>query len=229
MRQFKGKITLHVLQLHRWDVSPSEAVQIQQVIRSRISGTSELGLVRRVAGVDVGFQSGAAVAAVVVLSYPDLVQIETRLARRPVEFPYVPGLLSFREAPAVLDAIQGIENDPDLIFVDGQGIAHPRRVGIASHVGVLVDRATIGCAKSLLCGKHGVVGDAVGAYAYIVDRGEIIGAALRTKEGVKPVYVSIGHKIDLETAIQFVLSCCRGYRLPEPTRLAHLAAARSPK
>lgn len=218
-----------MLQLHRWDVSPSEAVQIQEIIRSRISSTGELGLVRRVAGVDVGFQSGTAVAAVAVLSYPDLAQIETHLARRPVQFPYVPGLLSFREAPAVLDALQGIENDPDLILVDGQGIAHPRRAGIASHVGVLVDRATIGCAKSLLCGKHGVVGNSVGSYAYIVDRGEIIGAALRTKEGVKPVYVSIGHKIDLETAIQFVLSCCRGYRLPEPTRLAHLAAARSSK
>jgi deoxyribonuclease V len=137
----------------------------------------------------------------------------------------VPGLLSFREAPAVLEALRLLQNDPDLIFVDGQGIAHPRRVGIASHIGVLVDRPTIGCAKSLLCGQHEAVADSVGSYSYVIDNGEIIGAALRTKAGVKPIYVSIGHKIDLETAIQIVLSCCRGYRLPEPTRLAHLAVS----
>ena len=165
-----------------------------------------------------------ATAAVVFVQYPDLSVVETKIARGKLNFPYIPGLLSFREAQLTLAACQKLTITPDLILIDGQGIAHPRRLGLASHLGLFLSTPTIGCAKSILCGNHEVLGDEPGSYAEMVDRGEIIGAALRTKLGVKPVYVSIGHKIDLNTAIYWVMKCCRGYRLPEPTRLAHLAA-----
>jgi deoxyribonuclease V len=153
--------------------------------------------------------------------------VETRLAQGRLDFPYVPGLLSFREAPLTLAACQLVTIIPDLILVDGQGIAHPRRMGLASHLGLFLNIPTIGCAKSLLCGRHEMPGEDPGSYAEILDGGETIGVALRTKLGVKPIYVSIGHKIDLQTAIHWVLKCCRGSRLPEPTRLAHLAAGGS--
>ena len=162
--------------------------------------------------------------AVVVLEYPELRVVETKVARGKLELPYIPGLLSFRESPLTLAACHELATTPDLILVDGQGIAHPRRLGLASHLGLFLNTPTIGCAKSILCGNHEVLGDEPGSYAEILDRGEIIGAALRTKLRVRPVYVSIGHKVDLNTAIYWVMNCCRGYRLPEPTRLAHLAA-----
>jgi deoxyribonuclease V len=161
---------------------------------------------------------------VVVLSYPDLRLVETKVVSGGLEFPYIPGLLSFREAPLTLAACEELSVTPDLILVDGQGIAHPRRMGLASHLGLFLDKPTIGCAKSLLCGSCEIPGEEPGSYTEIVDQGEVIGVTLRTKLAVKPVYVSIGHKIDLETAIQWVLNCCRGHRLPEPARLAHLAA-----
>jgi deoxyribonuclease V len=141
-----------------------------------------------------------------------------------VEFPYVPGLLSFREAPLILAALEKITAVPDLIMVDGQGIAHPRRMGLASHLGLFLGVPTIGCAKSRLCGECEEPGNEPGSYADLTDKGEVIGATLRTRAGVKPVYVSIGHMIDLPSAMHWVLACCRGYRLPEPTRLAHQAA-----
>jgi deoxyribonuclease V len=143
-----------------------------------------------------------------------------------VTFPYVPGLLSFREAPVVLEACERLQLSPDLFIVDGQGIAHPRRLGLASHLGLCFDRPTIGCAKSILVGRHAPVGPEVGDAAEMVDRGEVVGLALRTKSGVKPVYVSIGSGIDLSSAATWVLRCSRGYRLPEPQRQAHLAASR---
>jgi deoxyribonuclease V len=143
-------------------------------------------------------------------------------------FPYVPGLLTFREAPLVLDAFDRIATTPDLILVDGQGIAHPRRFGIASHLGLLFDIPTIGCAKSRLCGEHEGPPLQAPASSPLTDEGELIGAVLRTKTGCKPLYISIGHRIDLPTAVERVLACCRGYRLPEPTRLAHLAAGGAP-
>jgi len=141
-----------------------------------------------------------------------------------VDFPYIPGLLTFREAPLALAAFERLEIAPGLILFDGQGVAHPRRMGLASHLGLFLDTPAIGCAKSRLCGSHAILGSEVGSYAELVDGDEVIGAALRTKAGVKPVYVSIGHKISLESAIHWVMRCCCGYRLPEPTRLAHLAA-----
>jgi deoxyribonuclease V len=147
-----------------------------------------------------------------------------KVVERKVTLPYIPGLLSFREAPLIVAACEELSNVPDLILVDGQGIAHPRRLGLASHLGLFLDVPTVGCAKSRLCGKHKPVGEKVGSYTELVDNGDVIGAVLRTKVGVKPIYVSIGHKISLSSARKWVLNCCRGYRLPEPTRLAHLAA-----
>jgi deoxyribonuclease V len=163
-------------------------------------------------------------AAVVVLRYPDLAPVETALAESPVVFSYIPGLLAFREAPVILAACEKLATEPDLFIFDGQGIAHPRRLGIACHVGLFLDRPTIGCAKSRLCGEHGALPSPAGAWAPLTDGGEVIGAAVRTRAGVRPVYVSAGHRVDLETAIRYVIACCRGYRLPEPCRLAHQAA-----
>jgi deoxyribonuclease V len=179
-----------------------------------------------IAGADiaVGKVNELAQAAVVVLSYPELRLVAVELAQGRLELPYIPGLLSFRESPLILTACQRLSVIPDLFMIDGQGIAHPRRMGIASHLGLLLDTPTIGCAKSRLCGRNTEPADRFGRYAEMIDRGEVIGVALRTKTGVKPVYVSTGHKIGLQNAIYWVLKCCRGYRLPEPTRLAHLAA-----
>ena len=155
--------------------------------------------------------------------------VETKVVHGRLNFPYIPGLLSFRESPLTLAACEQLEITPDLILVDGQGVAHPRRMGLASHLGLFLNTPTIGCAKSLLCGTQQTPGVEPGSYTEVVDNGETIGAALRTKLGVKPVYVSIGHKSDLENAIHWVLQCCQGYRLPEPSRLAHLAAGGSLK
>ncbi len=191
-----------------------------------MSRNSEVGVPRFIAGVDISADKGQGVAtgAVVVLKYPELGVVETEVVNDKLNFPYIPGLLSFREAPLILAACQKLTVTPDLILVDGQGIAHPRRMGLASHIGLWLNSPTIGCAKSLLCGTHQVPGTEPGSYAEVVDNGEIIGAALRTKLRTKPIYVSIGYKIDLLTAIHWVMECCRGYRIPEPTRLAHLAA-----
>ena len=159
-----------------------------------------------------------------VIEYPGLKLVEVATAQGRLDFPYIPGLLSFRESVLILAAGEKLKVVPDLILADGQGIAHPRRLGLACHLGLLWDMPAIGCAKSVLCGGHGVPGEAPGSYTELVDRGETIGVALRTKRGVRPVYVSIGHRVDLETAIYWVLELCLGYRLPEPARLAHLAA-----
>jgi len=217
---------MKVKALHSWQVSTTEALDIQRRLARQVSRSNHIATPRFIAGVDisVGKAQGVATGAVVVLEYPELRLVETQVAQGRLDFPYVPGLLSFRESPLTLAACEKLAITPDLILVDGQGIAHPRRLGLASHLGLFLDIPTIGCAKSLLCGRHEEPSFDAGSYAEIVDRGETIGAALRTRPGVKPVYVSIGHKVDLEAAIYWVLKCCRGYRLPEPTRLAHLAA-----
>jgi len=217
---------MEVRRLHSWQLSPAQALDIQRRLAAQVSRRDEITTPRFIAGVDisVGRASEMATGAVVVLSYPELRLVETRVAQGRLEFPYIPGLLSFRESPLTLAACERLTITPDLILVDGQGIAHPRRIGLASHLGLFLDTPTIGCAKSLLCGRHEMLGEKPGSYAEVVDDGETIGVALRTRLGVKPVYVSIGHKVDLQTAIYWVLECCRGYRLPEPTRLAHLAA-----
>lgn len=213
--------------LHSWDVTTTEAVEIQKRLAARVSRVNEVDNPRFIAGVDISApkQGGTATGAVVVLSYPDLEPVEVKVLTTEVTFPYVPGLLSFRESPILLSIFEQLETTPDLILVDGQGIAHPRRLGIASHLGLWLDAPTIGCAKSRLTGTHGAVGGESGSYAELMDEnGEVIGAALRTKAGSRPVYVSIGHKVDLPAAIGWVLACGRGHRLPEPTRLAHIAA-----
>ena len=212
--------------LHDWAVSTTLALEIQLSLAARVSRVSEVTVPRLIAGVDIstGKESEMATGAVVVLSYPELNLVATEVASGKPGFPYIPGLLSFREAPLILAAFEKLTVTPDLVLVDGQGIAHPRRIGLASHLGLFLEKPTIGCAKSRLCGGHQAPGDEPGSYTELVDNGEIIGAVLRTRRGVKPVYVSIGHKVDLPAAIHWVLACCRGYRLPEPARLAHLAA-----
>ncbi len=211
---------------HDWQLSVAQARDIQRRLALKVSRAGEVITPRLVAGVDVavGRAQGMAKAAVVVLSFPDLRLVEMEVAQGELNFPYIPGLLSFRESPLILAACQRLSVSPDLIMVDGQGIAHPRRLGLASHLGLFLDIPTIGCAKSRLCGSYKLLAERPGSYAELVDRGETIGVALRTRAGVRPLYVSIGHSISLESAIYWVLECCRGYRLPEPTRLAHLAA-----
>ncbi len=215
--------------LHPWSVTPAEAVAIQQALRARVETTDRLPQIRHVAGVDVGFEDGGRVtrAAVVVLGYPELKPVDRAVARLPTRFPYVPGLLSFRELPAVLAAIEALAVRPDVYLCDGQGLAHPRRFGIACHLGVLLDAPSIGVAKTRLSGSHAEPPAQKGGWTPLLDGGEVIGAVLRTRTGVKPVYVSIGHRVSLDTAIRLVLACTRRYRLPETTRLAHrLASAR---
>jgi len=218
---------MRVTTWHSWRVSTAQALEIQKKLAAQVSRAGKVTSPRLIAGVDISVNKGdgMGIGAVVVLSYPELDLVETRVVNDSLEFPYVPGLLSFREAPLILAACERLTVTPDLIMVDGQGIAHPRRMGLASHLGLFLNIPTIGCAKSRLCGSHEVPGTEPGSYAELVDRDEVIGAVLRTKMGVKPVYVSIGHRVDLPAAIDWVLACCRGYRLPEPTRMAHLAAA----
>ncbi len=211
--------------LHGWQMIPAQAMEIQRKLAAQVSRAGET-TPRFIAGVDISVdrEAGTGTGAVVVLRYPELDLVEAKVVSDRLDFPYIPGLLSFREAPLILAACENLSVTPDLIMVDGQGIAHPRRMGLASHLGLFLDTPTIGCAKSRLCGRHEVPGNEPGSYADLIDGDEVIGAALRTRAGVKPVYVSIGHRVSLPAAIHWVLACCRGYRLPEPTRLAHLAA-----
>jgi deoxyribonuclease V len=183
-----------------------------------------------VAGIDVGFEAQGKVtrAAVVVLSFPGLQTLDRAQARRPTSFPYVPGLLSFREIPAILDAFAQLTIHPDLLLCDGQGYAHPRRFGLACHLGLVTRLPSIGVAKSRLIGEHGTLGEEKGAHAPLLHHGEVIGAVLRTRAGVRPLYVSVGHRICLETALRYVLDCTPRYRLPETTRQAHRLASQKP-
>ena len=218
---------------HRWDLTPAEAQALQRQLAGRVIREDRFGEIRTVAGLDLGFPTAAGGtvgrAALVVLSLPELEIVERQVVERPVAFPYVPGLLSFRESPVALAAFEALSRRPDLVIVDGQGLAHPRRFGIACHLGVLLDLPTIGCAKSILVGRAAEPGPLPGDWTPLVDRGEIIGAAVRTRPKTKPLYISIGHRVSLETAIDLVLRCGRGYRLPEPTRLAdQLASNRRP-
>lgn len=210
-----------------WPNQAAAARALQEQLRHQVIRHDELGLVRRVAGLDVGFEAGGTLsrAAVVVLSFPELQPLDQALARQPTTFPYVPGLLSFREVPALLTALAGLSVSPDLLLCDGQGLAHPRRCGLACHLGVLTGIPSIGVAKSRLIGTHGPLGTDKGEYTWLWDREEIIGAVLRTRPSVQPLYVSLGHKISLDTAIHFVLACTTRYRLPETTRRAHHLAS----
>lgn len=217
---------MRVVRWHNWHVSTGEAIKLQRELASQVLRTSCIDAPRLVAGVDISVNRRAktGTAAVVVLNFPGLEITEVKTLTDSIRFPYVPGLLSFREAPLILAACEELTVEPDIFMVDGQGIAHPRRLGLAAHLGFCLDVSAIGCAKSRLCGSHDEPGDERGDYAELIDGEETIGAVVRTRSGVKPVYVSIGHKIDLPASINLVLACCRGYRLPEPTRLAHQAA-----
>ena len=217
---------MRVQELHDWEVSTAQAKEIQVSLAKQVIAEDEVITPRFVAGIDISAPDAQGIArgAVVVLRYPEFDIAEIEIAEGEITFPYVPGLLSFRESPLVLAACEKLDTLPDLVLIDGQGIAHPRRFGLASHVGLFLDLPTIGCAKSLLCGQHQPVGEEAGSRAELFDNGQLVGAALRTKSRVKPIYVSVGHRIGLASALQWVLRCCRGYRLPEPTRLAHLAA-----
>lgn len=217
---------MRIERLHEWDVTIPQALEIQRTLASKIIFHNHLDSPHLIAGVDVSVnKSGAANAVAVVLNYPELEVLEVSSAAGTATFPYVPGLLSFREIPLTLQACEKLTLKPDLVMVDGQGIAHPRRIGLASHLGLFLNTPTIGCAKSPLWGQFQLPGDDKGDYSDIVDKDQnIIGAGVRTKTGIKPLYISTGHKIDLASAIQWVLKCCRGYRLPEPTRKAHLAS-----
>jgi deoxyribonuclease V len=213
--------------VHRWDLAPAEAIVLQQELARRVVREDRLDPVRRVCGIDVGFEEGGRVtrAAAAVLEVPGLRLIEYALARRRTAFPYVPGLLSFREAPAALAALAKLKAVPDLLLCDGQGIAHPRRFGLASHMGLLADIPSIGVAKTRLFGTHRAAPARRGAWTPLMDQGETIGAVLRTRAAVKPLYVSIGHRVSLATAVHWVLACSTRYRLPETTRWAHRLAS----
>ena len=214
--------------LHSWDVTSEEARQFQNELRSQVVQTDRFGKINTVAGVDIGLKKDIALASVVVLSFPELQVVDSVVTESPVRFPYIPGLLSFREIPPLLTAFAELQTEPDLVIVDGQGIAHPRRFGLASHLGLILDKPTIGCAKSRLWGRYEEPDAEQGAYTYLTDKEEVIGAAVRTRANVRVVYVSIGHRISLDSARTWVLACCRGYRLPETTRYAHNAASGNP-
>lgn len=214
--------------LHSWKVVPREAAQIQLRLRSKLELTDRLPTVRRVAGADLAFDLGAnrAIAGVVIYTFPEMQEIERVWDERRIDFPYVPGLLSFREAPGLLKVFARIKNSPDLIFCDGHGYAHPRRFGVTSHLGLLLDTPTIGCAKSLLIGTHAELPLEARAWTPLRDGGEVIGAVLRSRENVNPIYVTQGHRVSLPTALKFVLAVLDGYRIPRPTRDAdHFVAA----
>ena len=211
-------------QLHPWNVTPKEARQLQNELRTKVLKIDQFQDIKTVAGVDIGLKQDKALAAVVVLNLADLQIIDGVVAESRITFPYVPGLLSFREIPPLLLAFAHLQTIPDIVIVDGQGLAHPRRFGLASHLGLILDLPTIGCAKSRLCGEYTQPNKQKGSYTHIVDNNEIIGVALRTRTNVSVVYVSIGHKVSLRSARKLTLACCPTYRLPETTRFAHKAA-----
>lgn len=213
---------------HDWDVNPARAREIQTELAGLIETRDRLPAeIQRVAGVDVGFEDGGRLtrAAVAVLDYPSLALVEQAIARQPTRFPYVPGLLSFREVPAILAALAQLATPPDLLLCDGQGIAHPRRFGVACHLGLLTDLPAIGVAKSRLIGAHADVPADKGQWVPLTDRGETIGAVLRSRAKVRPLYISPGHRVSLQTAIDWTLHCTTRYRLPETTRWADRLAS----
>jgi deoxyribonuclease V len=220
-------LRMRISDLHTWDVTPSQATAIQQDLRRKVIREDRFRRIRSVAGVDVGYSEDGKTsrAGVVVLSYPLLEGIDQAVALLPVSFPYIPGLLSFREIPVILDALGKLARPPDLLVCDGHGYAHPRRFGLACHLGLLTGLPSIGVAKSILAGEHAPLAAERGAQSQLIEAGEVIGLALRTHRGVRPVYVSTGHRISLETAAGFVLNCSPKYRLPEPIRLAHQLAS----
>lgn len=218
---------MKISRLHQWPASTTEARQIQEQFHNKVVRSSQVDRVTLVAGVDIGFedQGKTTRAAVAVLSFPELALVEKQIVRTKTTFPYIPGYLSFREIPAAIKAFEKLQHVPDIVLCDGQGIAHPRRFGLACHLGLWINRPTIGVAKSRLIGTYKEPGNKKGNWKPLMDNDEQIGAVLRTRDNVSPVYVSIGHKVDLPTAIKFTLECTTRYRLPETTRWAHKLAS----
>ncbi|HLW68762.1 MAG TPA: deoxyribonuclease V [Gemmataceae bacterium] len=215
---------MHIKRLHRWNVTPKEAVQLQRKMASRIDAQVPLTCMELVAGADISYDLATqkTYATVLLFRLADDQVIETQDVILETKFPYVSGLLTFREAPALLKAFAKLKNTPDVVMIDGQGIAHPRRIGLASNVGLWLDLPTIGCAKSRLIGTFKAPAKQAGSLSPLMDKEEQVGYVVRTRENVNPVFVSVGHKIDLASAVRVVLACCRGYRIPEPTRLADI-------
>ncbi len=217
---------MEITHRHDWNLSPADAIALQRTLVSEVvyDRPLDLAAITRVGGVDVSVKNNVSQAAVVILSYPELVVIETVRWQMPTPFPYIPGLLTFRESPVLEEAFKKLQNVPDVFIFDGMGRAHPRRIGIATHIGLWLQKPTIGCGKTLFVGKYVEPPDTRGAHVDLIDRGEVIGAILRTRAGTKPVYISVGHLADLPTAVECVMRCTGKYRLPEPIRAAHNAA-----
>jgi len=211
-------------ELHSWNPTLEEAKEIQKKLVEQLVIEDQIRNVKFIAGTDITFakDSNLAYGGVVVFSFPDLQLVEARSATCELEFPYVPGFLAFREGPVLLKAFDQVKTEPDIILFDGQGIAHPRGLGLASHMGLLLDKPSFGCAKSKLFGNYHEPGNKVRSFSYLYDPDRrVIGAVVRTKEKTRPLFVSVGHKVRLSAAIRLTLDCCRGYRLPEPSRHAH--------
>lgn len=213
---------MHCLNLHSWEVNPKEAIQIQLELKEKIKLKKSFDSVKKIAGADVSYFQNKMIAGVIIFEFPTLRMIERQSFVSLINFPYIPGLLTFREGPSLLSAFKKVKTEPDIILFDGQGIAHPRRMGIATHLGIFLDKPTIGCAKSRLCGQYINVGEEKGDYSPLKENEEILGAVLRTRKEVKPIFVSPGYKIDLANSIDIVLKCSVKYRLPLPVREAHI-------
>ncbi len=218
----EDKLILKYLNLHSWEVNPQEAIKIQKDLKSNISLKKSFSKINKIAGADVSYYQNKMIAGVVIFEFPNLKIVERQSFISTVNFPYIPGLLTFREGPSLLAAFKKIKNDPDIILFDGQGIAHPRRMGIATHLGLFLDKPTIGCAKSKLSGKYTSVGEEKGDYTLLKEGKEVLGAVLRTRRKVKPIFISPGYKIDLSDSIEITLKCIVKYRLPVPVREAHI-------
>lgn len=218
---------MEIPHLHDWDLSPKDAIALQMKLAARLVSASPLDLSRidTVAGVDVSVKGGHACACVVVLSFPELDHIETVCLQQATPYPYIPGLLAFREGPALVEAFRKLRSEPDVFIFDGMGQMHPRRMGIAAHLGLWLGRPTIGCGKRHFIGEYQQPGNAKGNTAVVTYRGEQAGLVLRTRPNVKPVYLSVGHLTDIESALQLLLACTPRFRLPLPIRMAHRAAA----
>ena len=217
-------ILMNIPLIHPWQVSPREAIRIQEKLRKKLRLRKPTTPLKKIAAGDVSYSrlDDMTYAAFLLFTYPDLTLLERASAKGRATFPYIPGLLTFREAPVLLKAFSGLVARPDLILIDGQGIAHPRSMGIAAHIGLTLNLPSIGCAKSRLIGTHGNLAPGRGSALPLVAGDRTVGMVVRTREGVRPVYVSPGHKMDLDTSVKIVLSLCRGYRIPEPLRQAHI-------
>jgi deoxyribonuclease V len=215
-----------IRRLHNWCLSPSRAQALQKKLAAMVRLERMPQEIELVAGADAAFCQGQVLAAVVMVKLPDLSVVEENWARVPLRFPYLPGLLSFREGPALIAAFRRLKARPQAVIFDGQGIAHPRGLGLAAHLGLWLGIPSIGCAKSLLCGEFSPPGPRRGERSALVYQGRQVGVVLRTRDGVKPVFVSPGHLADIESAARLVLTCTKRYRLPEPTRLADILADR---